>query len=156
MSGWILEGEYVDKTGLISLFDSTLNGPRKLVMVSRPRRFGKSYAAQSVVAFYSCGCDSRALFEGLQGDVLRAIGEEELRLNPYKFQNDMAAVASRDDALFCRRLGFVSEPTAEASMSTSSSSSATFKTWLRSTMSIRYTLWKSPLRYSSLSDARWY
>jgi hypothetical protein len=38
-------------------------------------------------------------FEGLQGDVLRAIGGEELRLNPDKFQNDMASVASRDDAL---------------------------------------------------------
>ena len=58
--------------------------------------------------------------------------------------------------VFCRRLGFVSDPTAEASTSTSSSSSATFATWLRSTMSVMYTLWNSPLRYSSLSDARWY
>jgi len=33
-------------------------------MVSRPRRFGKSFAAQSIAAFYSVGCDSRALFEG--------------------------------------------------------------------------------------------
>ena len=38
-------------------------------------------------------------FEGLQGDVLRAIGGEELRLNPDKFQNDMTSIASRDDAL---------------------------------------------------------
>ena len=62
----IVGEEYVDKTGLVSLFDSTLNTTRGLVMVSRPRRFGKSYAAQSVAAFYSCGCDSRALFEGLE------------------------------------------------------------------------------------------
>ena len=60
----ILRSEYVDKTGLVSLFDESLDSMDKLVLVSRPRRFGKSYAAQSVVAFYSCGCDSRELFEG--------------------------------------------------------------------------------------------
>ena len=31
----ILAGEYVDKTGLVSLFDATLGTPRGLVMVSR-------------------------------------------------------------------------------------------------------------------------
>ena len=86
----ILEGEYVDKTGLIALFDSTLNKPSKLVMVSRPRRFGKSYAAQSVAAFYSCGCDSRALFEGLE--VARREDWDE-HLNKYNvLQLDMAEV----------------------------------------------------------------
>ena len=63
----ILQGKYVDKTGLISVFDSTLNvAGQKLVMVSRPRRFGKSYAAHALAAFFSCGCDSRALFEGFE------------------------------------------------------------------------------------------
>ena len=62
----ILRSEYVDKTGLVRLFDQTLDSMDKLVLVSRPRRFGKSYAAQSIVAFYSCGCDSRGLFEGLE------------------------------------------------------------------------------------------
>ncbi len=33
-------------------------------------------------------------FEGLQGDVLRAIGGEELRLDPDKFQNDMTSATS--------------------------------------------------------------
>ncbi len=61
----IVRSEYVDKTGLVGEFDSTLDTANKLVMVSRPRRFGKSFAAQSLVAFYSCACDSRALFEGL-------------------------------------------------------------------------------------------
>ena len=60
----IVRKEYVDKTGLISLFESTLNTPDKLVLVSRPRRFGKSYAAKMLIAFYSCACDSRDLFEG--------------------------------------------------------------------------------------------
>jgi hypothetical protein len=38
-------------------------------------------------------------FDGLQADVLRAIGGEGLRVDPYTFGNDMASVASRDDAL---------------------------------------------------------
>ena len=50
----IVREKYVDKTGLISLFDKTLESMEKLVMVSRPRRFGKSFAAKSLVAFYSC------------------------------------------------------------------------------------------------------
>ena len=61
----ILRSEYVDKTGIVGLFDETLEQKGKLVLVSRPRRFGKSYAASTLVAFYSVGCDSRALFEGL-------------------------------------------------------------------------------------------
>ena len=68
----IVAQRYIDKTGLISLFDATLETTSKLVMVSRPRRFGKSFAAKSLVAFYSCGCESRALFEGL--DVARREG----------------------------------------------------------------------------------
>ena len=47
----ILARRYVDKTGLVSLFDDTLESSEKLVMVSRPRRFGKTFAAQSLVAF---------------------------------------------------------------------------------------------------------
>lgn len=86
----ILSGRYVDKTGLITLFDSTLETSDKLVMVSRPRRFGKSFAAQSVAAFYSCGCDSRTLFEGLE--VSRHEGWDE-HLNKYNvLQLDMAEV----------------------------------------------------------------
>ena len=86
----IVADEYVDKTGLIALFDSTLNTTKSLVMVSRPRRFGKSYAAQSIAAFYSCGCDSRALFQGLE--VSRREGWD-VSLNAYNvLQIDMAEV----------------------------------------------------------------
>lgn len=86
----IVADEYVDKTGLVALFDSTLNKPRKLVMVSRPRRFGKSYAAQAVSAFYSCGCDSRALFDGLE---VSRRDNWDANLNQYNVvQLDMASV----------------------------------------------------------------
>lgn len=65
----VRKSEYVDKTGLVALFDHSLESADKLVLVSRPRRFGKSYAAKMLVAFYSRGCESRHLFEDM--DVAR-------------------------------------------------------------------------------------
>lgn len=61
----IRNSAYVDKTGLISLINRTLNTRQKLTCVSRPRRFGKSYAAQMLCAYYDCSCDSLSLFDGL-------------------------------------------------------------------------------------------
>lgn len=87
----VVKGKYVDKTGLIRLFDSTLGlADKKLVMVSRPRRFGKSYAAHALVAFYSYGCDSRMLFEGFE--VAQHDGWDA-HLNQYNVvQIDMAGI----------------------------------------------------------------
>ena len=61
----IRNGLYVDKTGLIAFINSTLETMDKLTCVSRPRRFGKSYAAKMLCAYYDSNCDSRKLFEGL-------------------------------------------------------------------------------------------
>lgn len=55
---------YIDKTELISYTNSILNTKQKNICVSRPRRFGKSMAADMLVAYYSKGCDSRKLFSG--------------------------------------------------------------------------------------------
>ncbi len=57
---------YVDKSGLISYTNSVLNTKQKNLCVSRPRRFGKSMAADMLVAYYSKGCDSEELFTGLK------------------------------------------------------------------------------------------
>jgi hypothetical protein len=62
----VRKGEYVDKTGLIAFINSTLGTKRKLTCVSRPRRFGKSFAAQMLCAYYDKNCDSRELFKGLK------------------------------------------------------------------------------------------
>ena len=51
---------YVDKSGLISYTNSVLNTKQKNLCVSRPRRFGKSMAADMLVAYYGRGCDSGA------------------------------------------------------------------------------------------------
>lgn len=63
--GAIVASGYVDKTGLAGLVNSTIGTTRNLTCVSRPRRFGKSYAAQMLCAYYDRSCDSRALFDGL-------------------------------------------------------------------------------------------
>lgn len=62
----VRRGLYVDKTGLISFINDTLGTKNKLTCVSRPRRFGKSFAAQMLCAYYDKSCDSRELFEGLE------------------------------------------------------------------------------------------
>ena len=40
----------------------------KYVCVSRPRRFGKSMAADMLTAYYSKGCNSRELFTGRKAE----------------------------------------------------------------------------------------
>lgn len=57
---------YVDKTGLIEYTNKVFGTQQKYLCVSRPRRFGKTMAASMLTAYYSCGCDSRELFRGLQ------------------------------------------------------------------------------------------
>lgn len=57
---------YVDKTGLIGLINQTIDTPRCLTCVSRPRRFGKSFAAQMLCAYYDKTCDSAGLFDDLE------------------------------------------------------------------------------------------
>lgn len=59
----ILNDEYIDKTGLIDVINHSINTPRKLSCISRPRRFGKSFAAQMLCAYYDCSCDSHELFD---------------------------------------------------------------------------------------------
>lgn len=62
----IRNGLYVDKTGMIDYINKTLGTPQKLTCVSRPRRFGKSFAAKMLCAYYDKSCDSKMLFEGLE------------------------------------------------------------------------------------------
>ena len=42
-----------------------IDTPRRLTCVSRPRRFGKSFAAQMLCAYYDKTCDSDILFRDL-------------------------------------------------------------------------------------------
>ncbi|MBR1476572.1 MAG: AAA family ATPase [Lachnospiraceae bacterium] len=60
----IINGEYIDKTGIIALINSTIGTTRKLFCISRPRAFGKSVTANMLCAYYDCSCDSHKLFDG--------------------------------------------------------------------------------------------
>lgn len=62
---------YVDKTGLIKYTNSVLDTTNAYICNSRPRRFGKSYAANMLAAYYSKGADSESMFSDLE------IGKEE-------------------------------------------------------------------------------
>ena len=57
---------YVDKTGLIKYTNKVLNTKQAFICNSRPRRFGKSMTADMLTAYYSRGCDSEKMFEGLE------------------------------------------------------------------------------------------
>ena len=59
----IIGSDYVDKTMLIELMNARLGSDKSLVCVSRPRRFGKSYAAKMLTAYYDRSCDSHNLFD---------------------------------------------------------------------------------------------
>ncbi|MBR2811473.1 MAG: AAA family ATPase [Solobacterium sp.] len=59
-------GRYIDKTGLIAFFNSVLSTRDKEIVFTRPRRFGKTTACRMLAAYYSEGCDSEALFKGLE------------------------------------------------------------------------------------------
>lgn len=59
----IADKDYVDKTGLIGLMNKSIGRKNKLTCISRPRRFGKSYAAKMLTAYYDCSCESQELFE---------------------------------------------------------------------------------------------
>lgn len=62
----IRNSTYVDKSGLIGLINDTIGTTQKLTCISRPRRFGKSFAAQMLCAYYDKTCDSAPLFADLE------------------------------------------------------------------------------------------
>lgn len=55
---------YIDKTGLLEYTNSVLDTEQRYICISRPRRFGKSIAAEMLVAYYDKSCDSKELFQG--------------------------------------------------------------------------------------------
>ncbi len=92
---------YVDKTMLIAQINAAVNTKQKFVCVSRPRRFGKSMAADMLSAYYGCEEDTSALF-----DNLKIVSDEsyEKHLNKYdvikvNMQAFLSAVHDVDEML---------------------------------------------------------
>lgn len=71
---------YVDKTRMLGFTNEVLGTQQKFICNSRPRRFGKSMAANMLAAYYSKGCDSKELFAGLE---IAKHADYEKHLNKY-------------------------------------------------------------------------
>ena len=54
-----------DKSELLDVTNRYVNTQQRFMCVSRPRRFGKSMAADMLAAYYDCGDDTEELFKGL-------------------------------------------------------------------------------------------
>ena len=57
---------YIDKSGLIEKMNAVLGTEQKYVCVSRPRRFGKSMAANMLAAYYDRDCNTKEFFDKLK------------------------------------------------------------------------------------------
>ena len=92
----VRNGEYVDKSGLIAIINSTFFTERGCSCVSRCRRSGKSIAAKMLCAYYDHSCDSRALFADL---AIASDPSFEKHLNKYPviFLDLTSFISERDD-----------------------------------------------------------
>lgn len=75
---------------MLEYMNRVINSEQRYLCVSRPWRFGKSITARMIAAYYSKGCDSFELFEGL-----RIAGSQNLKkhLNQYNvIQIDLAII----------------------------------------------------------------
>ena len=92
----VRNSEYVDKSGLIAIVNSTLFTERSFSCVSRGRRFGKSVAAKMLNAYYDHSCDSRHLFADLEIANDPSF-EKHLNKYPVIFLDLTSFVADRND-----------------------------------------------------------
>ena len=92
---------YVDKSGLIAKTNEVLGTEQRFVCVSRPRRFGKSMAANMLAAYYGRGEDSAELFSALRIHTDKSFREhlnqyDVIRINMQEF---LSAAPDMDEML---------------------------------------------------------
>lgn len=98
----VRNGEYVDKSGLISVINAVLFTEYRFSCVSRSRRFGKSMAAKMLCAYYDHSCDSRQLFADLK---IAGDPSFEQHLNKYPvIYLDMTNFVSEKDSKIADRM----------------------------------------------------
>ena len=93
---------FVDKSDMIMHLNTLVNTQQRFVSVSRPRRFGKTMAADMICAYYGRETDSRRLFEKrkLAGCAAVAMGDQLLQWDAYLGQFDVIRIVMTD---FIRR-----------------------------------------------------
>lgn len=96
---------YIDKTMLIKETNNAIESGQKYLCVSRPRRFGKTFNADMLAAYYTCGDNTKELFSKLEIAKDKSF-EKHLNkynllfLNPLGFENE----ASKDKSVtFCMK-----------------------------------------------------
>ena len=109
---------YVDKTGLLIQTNRFLRTEQRFICVSRPRRFGKSMAANMLTAYYSRGCDSRELFSRFK---IAQADSFEKHLNQYNvirlnISDIMSESATITEAIKSIEQGIISEIEEEISV----------------------------------------
>ena len=82
---------YVDKTKMISYLNTVVRTKQKYVSVSRPRRFGKTMAADMLCAYYDRTADSRNLFENTE-----LSGQKETDWDQYLNQFNVIRIVMTD------------------------------------------------------------
>ncbi|MBQ9168208.1 MAG: AAA family ATPase [Oscillospiraceae bacterium] len=89
---------FVDKTPMIRYLNTVINTQQRFVSVSRPRRFGKTMAANMVAAYYDCQANSRELFEGLKLSVCRPamVGKKMISWDTYLGKFDVLRLIMTD------------------------------------------------------------
>lgn len=68
---------YIDKTEMIHYLNTVLNTEQQYVSVSRPRRFGKTMAANMICAYYDRSIDSRPVFRKYRLSAARTASKAE-------------------------------------------------------------------------------
>ena len=89
---------FVDKSGMIQYLNAVLNTQQRFVSVSRPRRFGKSMAADMICAYYDREADSRELFEDSQLSRTKAFrkGKQEVQWDSFLGKFDVIYLVMTD------------------------------------------------------------
>lgn len=92
---------YVDKSELIEKTNEHVNTQQRFLCLSRPRRFGKSMAADMLAAYYGMGEDAHALFDSLKISGRTSYTEHLNRYNVLKInmQEFLSCTHSVDEML---------------------------------------------------------
>ncbi|MBQ9606167.1 MAG: AAA family ATPase, partial [Lachnospiraceae bacterium] len=89
---------YGDKTEMIQYLNSVIRTKQKYVSVSRPRRFGKTMAADMICAYYDRESDSRELFEKRKLAKVSSVknGDNEIAWDGYLGRFDVIRLVMTD------------------------------------------------------------
>ena len=101
---------YIDKSLLIEYTNKVINTEQQFICVSRPRRFGKSMAANMLTAYYSKGCNSKELFSRLK---IAKSSSFEKHLNKYNVIHLNMADFWNEANDICEMLNFIEEDLTE-------------------------------------------